>query len=617
MSLDLHVQASQEKSLEEKLQEWFGYETFRPGQKEAISSLQNGRDTFALMPTGGGKSLIYQFLSFANKGLILVISPLISLMHDQINILRRLGLSAGTINSTQDELTRMKTLSQAIQNQLDILFVSPERALSEGFFPYIRRLPIQCLVVDEAHCVSQWGHDFRPEYRLLAKIRESCKERTFPILALTATATPRVEKDIIDCLGMKHVSVHKGSFYRENLHFSVYYPENRFEKERLLISLLSPWKDRNRADLGRAIVYCATRSMVDSVADVLKAETISVGKYHAGKPDGIREKIQNAYDQGKVKVLIATNAFGMGVDYPDVRLVLHYQIPASLESYYQEAGRAGRDGKDSQCILFFHNSDFATQNFILARERNTKSGQSLLGYMREYGNTRECRQVFLAQYFGQTIPPCGRCDNCKDLDLGKSLYFENESQRLKRKISEASYSISPEEIATVDQAVETLNGRFGKMLLIAMLRGSKSKSILKRKLDKSEYFGRLSHIPEPALIRLFEQKLEQGEYRIRGNQFPKISLASISVTSKKTSQKKVFHRKISPNIEALRELKSYRDKKAKQLGWKKYMVFQNSVLKRIAQELPRTLEDLRCIKGVGEAKLTRFGKDILSILEKY
>lgn len=629
--------------LEKKLQERFGFSSFRPGQKESILSLLEGRDSFALLPTGAGKSLIYQFVATEKEeGVTIVISPLIALMKDQADSLKGLGIPAESCNSTQDELTQMKVLSGAVQGKIRVLFISPERAMSSSFLNVFIRMKVNFLIVDEAHCVSQWGHDFRPEYRLLSRLRDEYPGKKFPIGAFTATATPRVRDDIVKSLGMQEVSFSQGSFFRSNLEFCIEYPEKSSDKERILLRYLQNWKDSKNSNPGRVIIYCATRSQTDELYQFLNSEKFNVAKYHAGRTDGIRDRVQTAYATGKVKILIATNAFGMGIDHPDVRMVIHYQVPASLESYYQEAGRAGRDGKASRCVLFFHNADLNVQRFILSKERNTKSGGSLLGYIQEYGKTTECRQKFIAQYFGEALGDCGICDNCRTFyensdsssppkkQGDRDRYIQKEEEKAERKKQLGSYELNEEEKATIHQTVENLNGKYGKTSLSAMLRGSKSKDVLRKKLDREENYGKLSHIPELSLIRYFEEGLEKKVFSTKGNKYPKICLPYLKGTTGRNSGAKQLaknnpdetspkpkQKTVTTNTLILRQLKSYRDLQAKKLKWKKFMVLHNAVLKRIAEEMPQTEADLYLIKGLGEAKIDKFGSDILRILSKF
>jgi ATP-dependent DNA helicase RecQ len=605
--------------LEEQLQNLFGFTAFRPGQKESIESVLLGKDTFTILPTGAGKSLIYQMASvLLQNGLTIVISPLIALMKDQSDSLRSRGILSEVCNSTQDELTQMKILSLAVQGKIKILFISPERATSDSFQRIFQKMNPCLLVIDEAHCVSQWGHDFRPSYRLLAKIRESHSNKKFPILALTATATAKVIDDTIRNLGMVDALIVHSSFFRKNLEFSVEFPERGSDKKNLLLKFLEPWK--NKTEKGRCIIYCATRAQVDEVYEYLKSEGFVTGKYHAGRTDGIREKVQNAYAVGKVRILIATNAFGMGIDHPDVRLVLHYQAPASMEAYYQEAGRAGRDGLLSKCVLFFHNADLSVQQFILSKETNRKSGESLLGYMRAYGKSKECRQTSICSYFGEKIKICGICDNCQTHHISRDSYINKEIIKKEVKETKANYSFSDEEENAVIETIRELDGKFGKTSIASLLKGSKSKAVFRKKLDRLPQYGKLPHIPETAVLRFLDLGLERRIFSQKGDKYPKIFLTS--QPPKKTPrnpESSVLKAKsnLTTNSKIFLKLKNYRDAQARKLRWKKFMIIQNPVLKRIAEEMPKSKSELMSIKGMGETKVEKYGDDILKILNMF
>ncbi len=610
-----------ETRLFEQVLSHLGYRSFRPGQKQAIEALLNGKDTIAILPTGGGKTLIYQVPALLNlKGCILVISPLIALMKDQTYQMLAKGISANYCNSTQDEVEQMKVLASAVKGDIKVLFVSPERAMSKSFAFILKEMDLKALVVDEAHCVSQWGHDFRPEYRTLHLLREKHPRPTFPVIALTATATERVQKDIIDSLGLSNPEVILTSFLRNNLHFKVEYPDSERAKVDRLLELLEPWKNK-KTNSGRAIVYCATRKKTDEVYELLNDHGFSPGKYHAGRTDGIRERTQNAYISGKVNLLVATNAFGMGIDQPNVRMVVHYQTPASLEAYYQEAGRAGRDGEIADCILFFRNGDLSTQAFMIAKESNRKGGETLLKHVKEYVLKPECRQVQLCAYFGEKISPCKVCDICMQgsTSLERNQFIENEFTKQKIKTQKRSHAFQEEEEDKIKSFLQDFPASYGKNLIAKTLNGKETKDILRHKLQRNPHHGSLSHIHEESILQKLEEWIESKKIIISGNKYPKLLLAGQSFSkSKLTKEPKSNPKKVpTANSLLLKELISYRDKKARALKWKKFMVIQNPVLRRIAEQKPKNPTELESLKGLGPAKVSKFGSEILEIVSKY
>jgi len=388
----------------------FGIQSFRYGQWEIISSVLSKRDTLAVMPTGGGKSLCYQLSSVCQKGITLVITPLISLMRDQVSALKARGIPSGCINSGQDATENRRVFSELRRSDSFLLYLSPERVQKPGFDNWVKTAPISLFAVDEAHCVSQWGHDFRPDYAKLSLLRTLRPD--VPILATTATATPQVLRDIAKQLALEAPSRHVYGFYRPNLYYQVEYCENETEKMALVREAI------DRTPRGRIIIYAGTRKQCENVHGELRTRHPGVDYYHAGLSSEERDSVQGRYDKGAVRILVATNAFGMGVDNPDVRLVIHYQMPANLDYYYQEVGRAGRDGEESTCLLLYAKKDRSLQTFFI-RESDApaeikQARWKSLDAIVQYAEGGECRHAGILTYFkdANRIQSCGHCDVC-------------------------------------------------------------------------------------------------------------------------------------------------------------------------------------------------------------
>lgn len=430
--------------IHEILKQRFGFTELRRGQSEIVASVLAGRDTLAVLPTGGGKSLCYQLPALARPGITLVVSPLIALMDDQVAALRQRGIAAGCIHSGH-ELDDKRTVFQDLKaSDRFLLYVSPERIQTQRFLEWFRRQPITLIAVDEAHCVSQWGHDFRPEYQQLGVLRRERPE--VPILALTATATPTVLDDIARAIGMRDPDRHIYGFYRPNLYYQVEFCEDEAAKWLYLQEALRQFGQ------GRVLIYCGTRRQTEELAAGLSREHTGVGYYHAGLAADVREQIQQNYDAGDVRILAATSAFGMGIDHPDVRLVVHYQMPGNVESLYQEMGRAGRDGQPSTCLLLYSKKDKGLQAYFIENSQASaeikRNRWNALNTLVQYAEGGDCRHAGILTYFrdAQRIEACGHCDSC-DFESPRRVRLQRRPAPLPKVASPSAVSSKGKRIA--------------------------------------------------------------------------------------------------------------------------------------------------------------------------
>ena len=452
----------------EVLREVFGYASARPGQREAIEAVMAERDAIVLLPTGGGKSLCYQVpaiaLARARRGTTIVISPLIALMQDQVGALVGRGVAAAALHSQLDDATRDETIARLVRGELDLLYCSPERAVLAGFKRLLARVTIALVAIDEAHCVSQWGHDFRPEYARLAELRRLFRAPGPPVIALTATATPRVLAEIGDSLGLRDPLLVRGDFRRPNLGFEVR-PTAGDDASRLAatIEALETAGLRGMVGRGRGLVYCATRKTTVAVAAALKSAGFAVGHYHAGRTGLARDRAQRGFGLGKTRVLVATCAFGMGIDYPDVRVIVHYQAPGSLEAYYQEAGRASRDGERGRCVMLFATRDLVVQRKLGGGRRDAEAA---LAALEHYALAKTCRQQLLCAHFGdRDVSACGTCDACIDPSAIGELPKANRAPRVaKPRPRPTARAIRTNRITGLKLALDTFRKQRARML---------------------------------------------------------------------------------------------------------------------------------------------------------
>ncbi len=579
----------------EVLQDYFGYDDFRVGQENVIESVLNGQDTLCVMPTGGGKSLCYQVPALVMEGTVLVISPLISLMKDQVDALREAGISAAYINSTMTTEEYQETMDATIRGDYRLLYIAPERLDSPSFTNRLQLMNVPLVAVDEAHCISQWGHDFRPSYRNIRRMISLFHEKPV-LLALTATATPAVREDICSQLTIAENDTVMTGFERENLTFSVIKGQDR---EKFVIDYVK----KNEGEAG--IIYAATRKAVNHLYEVLSRRGVRVGKYHAGLSDVEREEGQERFLNDETAVMIATNAFGMGIDKSNIRYVIHYQMPRNMESYYQEAGRAGRDGLDSDCTLLFSSQDVQTQRFLIDQSLDeTRIPMELekLQSMIDYCHTESCLQKFIVQYFGEEdVENCGRCANCTDT----------------RESSEVT-----EDVQKVLSCVIRMEQRFGKTMIAQVLTGSRSKKVLDFGFNKLTTYGILKGRSTKDVSDFIEFIISENYLGVENGQFPIIYVTeqgrSVLLGKQKVYRKvSVVTKQITKDDPLFEKLRALRRKLAQDAGVPPFVVFSDKTLQDMVSKMPTTEEVFLEVNGVGLTKLERYGEPFLNEIRAF
>lgn len=579
------------------LKKYYGYDSFREGQEKVISSILEGRDTFAIMPTGAGKSICYQIPALLMKGITLVISPLISLMKDQVDALDDIGVRATYINSSLDQFEVQERILMAVSGHVKLLYIAPERLETESFCALLKTLAISMIAIDECHCVSQWGHDFRPSYRAIAPLIEKLEGRPV-ISAFTATATTEVKEDVVRLLGLQKSDVYTTGFDRKNLFFSVIRGENK--KDYLLKYL-----ENNREQVG--IIYAGTRKEVDNIHDSLSRKGYSIGKYHAGMSDMDRSKAQEDFLYDNVNIIVATNAFGMGIDKSNVRYVIHYTIPKNMEAYYQEAGRAGRDGEASECILLFGAQDIILQKFLI--EQNVVSEERKLNEYRrlqevvDYCHTTKCLRKYILEYFGETGVPdsCDSCSVCKD---DRSL---------------TDITIDAQKIFS---CIARMKQRFGTVMVSQVLRGSRDKRVLEFGFDQLSTYGIMKNYTVKEIQDLVNVLIADEYLFLTGSQFPVVKLTEKSLKVLK-GQEQVFQKthkakkKIANESSLFLLLKSVRKDISARESVPPYIIFTDAALREMSERIPQNDEEFLSIKGVGESKLQKYGKEFLQTIKAY
>ncbi|MBJ1656264.1 DNA helicase RecQ [Enterococcus faecium] len=574
------------------LKQYFGYDEFRPGQKEIIQKVIDQENVLGIMPTGSGKSICYQLPALLLDGLTVVVSPLISLMKDQVDAANQLGIPATFINSSLDGYETARRFQEIDRQQYRLLYIAPERFIMPDFIQAMKRWNVRMIAIDEAHCISQWGHDFRPSYLQMANQLDQLPNRPV-IVALTATATVQVAADIKRLLKIPENNHIQTGFERENLRFQVIKDQ---KKEQYLIEYLKINKNQS------GIIYAATRKEVDRLYHLLKKFDFSVGRYHGGLNENERTEMQEAFLYDRLQLIVATNAFGMGINKSNVRFVIHYQIPGSLEAYYKEAGRAGRDGLSSEAILLFSPQDIQVQKFFIQQSQR-EEGQKQKEYeklkaMTEYVYIESCLQQYILNYFGETSSPCNRCGNCLD----------------DREIVEVTT-----EAQMVLSCLKRMGENYGKQMLMKVLAGSKEQKLQALGFGHLSTYGLMKNQSQKETMQLIEYLISNGYLLTINGEYPvlKVTERGIQVLKGQESVYRKEPKKVQQLsdeetdtlFEVLREL---RTDLASEAGVPPYVVFSDSTLKEMSRIRPSSRLEMLQIKGVGQSKLDKYGEAFLS-----
>jgi ATP-dependent DNA helicase RecQ len=593
--------------LYQTLQQYFGYDTFRPLQKEIVQDVLDNKHVFVLMPTGGGKSLCYQLPSVMLQGTTVVISPLISLMKDQVDALQLNGIKAAFLNSSLKSSDQNKVIEQLKANDISLLYIAPERLAQPGFIDILRSININFFAIDEAHCISQWGHDFRPEYRQLKTLRKHFPDKG--IIALTATATPRVKMDIIKELAIDNASAYQASFVRPNLSYHILPKQKPYEQTLAYIK-------EHPGEAG--IVYCQSRKKVEILTEKLQAEGVKALPYHAGLPDEVRKQNQERFLKEDVDVIVATVAFGMGINKSNVRYIIHYDLPQSLEHYYQETGRAGRDGLASECIFLYSIADkFSYERFILDKQSPEEQliAKAQLQRVIDYATSRLCRRTLLLQYFAEDAKElkCMACDNC----LNPQETFDGTV--IAQKILSCVYRVKE---------------RFGLAHISGILTGSQMQKIIDYKHDQLSTYGIITDYSAQEVKMFIYELLQLGYLRQTTDQYGLLALTQKSkpvllgkemVLLTKLPEQKIpvkasttsSYEEANVNLQLFNRLRSVRKKLADEQNVPPYIVFSDATLKEMAATIPMNMRQFAEVKGVGEQKLEQYGGIFISAIKEF
>lgn len=580
------------------LQKYYGYKNFRDNQDIIIDKIISEKDTLCVMPTGAGKSICYQIPAILFEGLTLVISPLISLMKDQVDMLKENGISAAYINSSLTDEEYFNVLNGIKSNKYKLIYLAPERIQQDGFFSFIKNINISMIAIDEAHCISQWGHEFRPSYRNIINLINNLDKRPI-VTAFTATATPEVKEDIKFQLNMYNPFEVNTSFDRENIYFEVIKTK---DKEKYLLENINPEES--------SIIYCATRKKVEEVFSFLNENNLSVTKYHAGLNDFTRLSNQNDFIYDRKPIMVATVAFGMGIDKSNVRKVIHYNLPKTMENYYQEAGRCGRDGEKAKAILLYSAGDVGIQNFLIKNSTDSKDDYDKLDYMIDYATGTDCLRRKILNYFHENLEEdCGNCSNCN------------------KEFKEKDITIEAQKILS---CIKRMGEMSGANLVTDVLKGSRKKQVLSFEYDKLSTYGIMRDYKRDDILDIISELTRQNALSTTGMPKPilKLNKNSYDIFKGKKVSMKYTEKKINTNINTYDNLnkenlilfdifKNWRYEKSKEQNIPPYIVANDKLLISLTKKLPQTKRDLLEIEGIGENKLNQYGDDIINIINNY